>query len=231
MFRCGVPQGSILGPLLFVIDINDLAKYIIECKLNLYADDTTLYNASPSYVDLMLSLRLEMTTLIEWMLANKLTLNVKKTKLMIFGSKPKLSKMPVNTMNSYISNEIVEYVHSFKYLGVILDESLNFNEHVDQVYKKSCMKLGAIKKYRTFLSNNLTIILYKSLVVPYIDYCDIVYMQTNQANLQKLQLVQNMACRIILKAGPRDHILDMQKESPYLCDRGRLHLVSECHKF
>ena len=117
--RCGVPQGSILGPLLFVIYINDLAQCITECRLNLNADDTTLYNASPSYVDLMMSLRLELTTLTEWMLANKLTLNVKKTKFMIFGSKPKLSEIPLNTMNLYINNQIVEYVHSFKYLGVI----------------------------------------------------------------------------------------------------------------
>ena len=90
--RCGVLQGSILGPLLFIIYINDLSKYITECHVNLYADDTALYTGSP-YIELFLSLRLEIATLSQWMLANKLTLNVRKTKFMIFGTKPTLNKM------------------------------------------------------------------------------------------------------------------------------------------
>ena len=74
--------------------------------------------------------------------------------------------------------------------------------------------------------------LYKSLVAPLIDYCDIVYMNANKTDLIKLQLVQNIACRIILKAGPRDHIDDMHRELKLdlLSDRRRYHLLAECHK-
>ena len=114
-------------------------------------------------------------------------------------------------MQLTINNQNVEQVTSFKYLGIILDESLNFVEHIDHVYKKSCNKLGAIRKCRKYLNKNLSLLMYKSLVAPLIDYCDIVYMQANQENLQKLQVVQNIACRIILEAGPRDHIDDMHK--------------------
>ena len=74
--------------------------------------------------------------------------------------------------------------------------------------------------------------MYKSLVAPLIDYCDIIYMHANQDSLQKLQVVQNTACRIILGAGPRDHIRDMHHELKldYLKDRRNMHLLTECHK-
>ena len=229
---CGVPQGSILGPLLFIIYINDLSKYITDCRLNLYADDTALYNSNKSYIDLMLSLRIEMSTLSQWMLANKLTLNVKKTKLMIFGTKPKLARIPSVPMTLLLNNQVVEQVSKFKYLGFILDESLSYNDHIDYIYTKSCQKLGAIRKCRNVLSNNLTLMLYKSLVSPLLDYCDIVYNNANKQNLAKLQQVQNIACRIILKGGPRDHIRDMHKELglDLLDDRRKYHMLAECHK-
>ncbi len=229
---CGVPQGSILGPLLFIIYINDLYKYITDCKLNLYADDTALYTSNHSYIDLILSLRIEMATLSQWMLANKLTLNVKKTKFVIFGTKPKLLKIPERRMTLEINNQEVEQVKSFKYLGFLLDESLNYQEHIDYVYTKSCQKLGAIRKCRNCLSNKLTLMLYKSLVAPLIDYCDIVYSNANKTDIAKLQLVQNTACQIILKAGARDHIDDMHRELKLdlLADRRRYHLLAECHK-
>ena len=85
--KCGVPQGSILGPLLFIIYINDLKGYLNECKVSLYADDTAMYAASSSYIDMILSLRIDMAVVSEWLKLNKLTLNVNKTKLMISCSK------------------------------------------------------------------------------------------------------------------------------------------------
>ena len=209
-----------------------MSKYITDCHINLYADDTALYIESPSYIELILSLRLELATLSQWMLANKLTLNVRKMKFMIFGTKPKLCKLPTVPLQLSINNQAVEQVTNFKYLGIILDDSLNFMEHVDYIYKKSCCKLGAIKKCRKYLNKNLTLILYKSLVAPHIDYCDIVYMQDNQGTLQKLQIVQNMACRVILEAGPRDHIDNMHRELKLdlLKNRRSKHLFAECHK-
>ena len=94
MVKCGVPQGSILGPLLFIIYINDLGKYLNECCINLYADDTALYTGANSHIELLLNLRLELSIVSEWLKANRLTLNTKKTKFVIFGSRQKLRPTP-----------------------------------------------------------------------------------------------------------------------------------------
>ena len=88
--RCGVPQGSILGPLLFIIYINDMTKYLNESKARLYADDTAIFMQSVSYIDLILGLKIEMEFIFEWLKANKLTLNLKTTTFMVFGSKHRL---------------------------------------------------------------------------------------------------------------------------------------------
>ena len=90
----GVPQGSILGPLLFILYLNDLTDYINECKVSLYADDTAMYASSNSYIDLMLTLLLELAVVSEWLAANKLTLNITKTKYVIFGKNQLLANTP-----------------------------------------------------------------------------------------------------------------------------------------
>ncbi len=82
---CGVPQGSILGPLMFILYINSIDTVVTDCSISLYADDTTLYYANSLYIDLMLTVRDEAGSIAEWLNLTKLTLNTKKTKFMVFG--------------------------------------------------------------------------------------------------------------------------------------------------
>ena len=138
----GVPQGSILGPLLFIIYINDLSTYLSETKTSLYADDTAIYCSSVSAVEVVLSLRMDLSMVTEWLRANKLTLNTSKTKYMFIGSKPLVSK--IADQNISMGGASLERVQVFKYLGLWLDENLTFDFHVNKVYNKACQRLGAI---------------------------------------------------------------------------------------
>ena len=228
--KCGVPQGSILGPMLFLVYVNDLYRYLGECKTSLYADDTAVYCLSESFVDIVLSLRIEASNIVQWLRANKLTLNVSKTKFMVFGTKHKLEN--VADIPLHADGEVIERVHSFKYLGVILDETLSFEEHIDTLYRKTCSKMGAIKKVTTCVNQETALMLYRSLMLQHLDYLDIVYMVATKEVLQKLQLIQNVACRVILRADNRDNVQDMHKQLGLLdlATRREMHLSFTCHK-
>ena len=103
---CRVPQGSILGPLLFIVYINDLNTFLTECKLSLYVDHTATYASSHSYFDLILSLQIDMATVGEWLKVNKLTLNVLKTKTIILGTQKRVNS--INNVDISICNEVIE---------------------------------------------------------------------------------------------------------------------------
>ena len=225
--KCGVPQGSILGPLLFIIYINDLYKYLTECSISLYADDTALYTSAKTQIEIMLNFQLELSLVQEWLNANKLTLNASKTKYVIFGSRHLLTTKP--DLNLVGGNKI-ERVSSMKYLGVILDEFLTFDEHINYILTKSSKKLGILRRARDYLNKNTKILLYKSLVLPHLDYCDLVYMCTTEQNLQKIQQIQNSACRTILQADIDTPTVMLHKELnlPTMKQRRHIHMAMEC---
>ncbi len=225
---CGVPQGSILGPLLFIMYINDLVDYLVTCKASLYADDTALYTSADSQVEIMLNLRIDLSIVYEWLNANKLTLNTSKTKYIVFGNKSNLTVKP--DLNLTIGGKPIERVSSMKYLGVILDEHLTFDEHIQYILFKSSKKLGILRRSKEYLNNSTRKLLYQSLILPHMDYCDTVYMCTTEKNLQKLQIVQNSAFRIILEADIDTPISELHKklEMPNLKQRRSIHLAMEC---
>ena len=225
-----MPQGSILGPLLFIIYINDLSTYLTECKVSLSADDTAMYAASSSYIDMILSLRIDMATVAEWLKLNKLTLNVDKAKLMIFCSQQKLNT--IQDVDICIEGRTIERVNTFKYLGMTLDQCLTFNDHIDKLYSKCCAKLGAIRKARACMGQNLALRLYKSLILPHLDMGDIIYDVATQESKSKLQLLQNAACRVILCRGKLDSTHKMHEDLKLskLSDRRDMHLSQLTHK-
>ena len=164
-----------------------------------------------------------------WLFLNKLTLNTSKTKYMLIGNRTRSNKIEPTELR--IGNDAIEKVPTFKYLGVFLDETLNFEYHLEKLYNKTFSEVGVLCKVRDCLDQKLALTLYKSLIIPHLDYCNTTYVCANKDSLVKPQLVQNKACRIILMAQSRDHIDDMYEDLNILNlhQRRELHLALQCH--
>lgn len=133
---CGIPQGSILGPLLFAIYINDLPSCDLFSKPRLYADDTTLTTSAEDPWVLEYKMNYDMNLIQSWLSTNKLTLNVKKTKYMLIGSQFKLSQINIDFIIK-VNNTPLERIIEHKTLGVQIDESLSWRPHIHTIFKEN----------------------------------------------------------------------------------------------
>ncbi len=126
----------------------------------------------------------------------------------------------------------IEEVNSFKYLGVMLDKFLNFDVHAEYISKKISQRLASLARSRKFMTPATSLQLYKSLIVSLFDYCDTVYLGMSQRDLNHLQILQNKACRVILKRGRFSNSLELHHELhiPLLSQRRELHLLVMVHK-
>ena len=121
----------------------------------------------------------------------------------------------------------MEQVYDFNYLGSVLVDRLTLDKHIDYIHSKSVNMLGIIRRARNFLDRGTSILLYKSLALLHLDYCDLVYSDTSEADLNKLQLLQNGACRTLLLADKRSPVQEMHNKLRFLTlsQRRDLHLA------
>ena len=193
---CGIPQGTILGPLLFLIYINDLPNCLEHSQARMYADDTHLTLASNNVRDINQNLNQDLVNVSEWLIANKLTLNQSKTKFMLIGSRQRLCTLsPLPSLE--IDGIPVNQVSHTKSLGVLIDENLSWNMHINKLIKKIASSIGAIKRVRPFVPFTTLQYIYNSLVQPHFNYCCVVWDNCNKTYADKLQKLQNRAARVL----------------------------------
>ncbi len=225
----GVPQGSILGPLLFCIFVNDLPKFL-TCKTVLYADDTALMFSSNDKNVLNINLNNNLKQVSEWLQRNKLSLNIAKTKYMICGTRQCIENF--DNMSVLINDSEIEQVQTFKYLGIWFDPLLKWDYQVQNTSKKVSQRIGLVSRLRKFVPFKTTKLLANCLVLPYFDYCSLVWRNCSKDLSNKLQVLQNRLARIVLKEGPRAHIADMLEAMNWktLNDRAFINLIHLVHK-
>jgi hypothetical protein len=194
MVNIGVPQGSVLGPILFLIYVNDISKSIGELGLRLFADDTNVFISGKSIDDIVAQSEAKLKELNLWFQANQLTLNVDKTMFTLFTNKKnKTCKAPK------LNNIEIQRVPAVKYLGVYLDESLSWRHHIDYVSKKISRLTGAMYHLSKFLPYDSICDIYYAYVFPYIKYGIEVYGTACKTILSTIQIQQNKLLKILAK--------------------------------
>ena len=191
----GVPQGSILGPLLFIIYINELPSIIQNCSIQLYADDTLLFFSSSSVALIESTLSEDLNRMISWLNSNFLFLNYSKTKIMLIGTHQRLAK--VNSFNIEAQDNKFDRVYKFKYLGVVIDSCLSWNDHIDYISAKISSQLGMLRKARKIIPREACVTLYDAMILPLFDYCSAVWDKCGKTNCDFLEKLQRRAASII----------------------------------
>ena len=200
--KCGVPQGSVLGPLLFLLYINDIVLSSSICKFTLFADDTSLFYSHKNKAEGVRILNAELSNIADWLAANKLSLNVGKSKLLVYSNKQTSknvdgSECPLEDMGIFINGEKLKEVDHAKYLGALIDNKLNWSYQINAVSLKLSKGLGLLAKIRHYVPSNTVRSLYYSFINPYIDYNLLNWGMAAPSNLNSINQKIKKAVRII----------------------------------
>ena len=190
--KYGVPQGSILGPLLFLIYVNDLPS-ATNFYIKLFADDTFLCAQNKSMKVLENEVNLELGKVYDWLKANKLTLNISKSKFMVFTN----IRKDFHEISVKINKTPLEKCAKYKYLGIVIDEKLNWKDHIEYICKKVSKACGALAKMRHCASVELLRDIYYALFYSYVRYGITIWGNASEIVLSPLQTLLHRAARIM----------------------------------
>ena len=201
---CGVPQGSILGPMLFLLYVNDM-KSAVGCKLLLYADDSALIVSDKCVNNIEKVLSEELHNISKWLVDNKLSLHLGKTESILFGSKQKINKSP--KLNIKCNDTQIEAKPTVKYLGSEIDQYMSGEDMAQKALQKISSRTKFLARKSKYLDGETMKMLALALVQCHFDYaCSSWYSSLTKKTQSKLQVSQNKLIRIILKLPVRTHL-------------------------
>ena len=193
----GVPQGSTLGPLLFIVFLNDLPQITKLAMFTLFADDATITVRNKCLIAARDTLNTVLGLIHTYCNENMLTLNTKKTEYVVFGTKS--NKTGGGRMELRLGEGVLREVESYKYLGTTLDSTMTATKQLGRLNQQLALKLTTFRKIRGYMSENTAIMIYKATILPIFDYNDIIYGLLTQQQQTKLQRIQNKALRMVFR--------------------------------
>ena len=189
----GIPQGSIIGPILFIIYINDLPSVSDHLSATLYADDTNFSVSDINFNRMIPTLNAELSKVYDWTVANRLTINVNKTELLLFTNR----YMDLNDDQVILNDNRIGFVSHARFLGVIIDANLDFKTHINHVVGKISRHAGILYKIHKFLTPHAKMLYYNSFILPYLSYNILHWGGTNKTHLEPLEIIHKRIIRTL----------------------------------
>ena len=199
----GVPQGSVLGPLLFLMFINDL-QFISDVLYSIiFADDTSLFISGNDVAEVNNVLNVEMKNVTKWFSANRLAVNIDKTCYMIL--KPKNKFINEDLIQIFIGDCLIRQVKQTKCLGVTIDDKITWKLHINDICLKISQAVGVMYRLRTVVPMRILLTLYYTMILPYLSYCNIVWGNSALYLRNRIGVLQKRAIRVICNSQPLAH--------------------------
>ena len=205
----GVPQGSVLGPLLFSIFVNNMPECIQGVNTVLFADDTTIFLAGHSAADISASLTHALKLAHSWLLDSGLRLNVAKTKCMLIHSNRRKS---LSSLSIHLDDTPIEQVRCYKFLGVKVNDTLSWEDHIQYISTKVSRGITLLRHLARFLPRRALCYYYNAYILPQFSYADSVWNTCTRAQSIKLERLQNFAARVILSRRRDSSATEMRQE-------------------